>query len=236
MTTRKTTRTRWLAAAAVVLAGAGVAWGARSETRGAPDAASAGQPSARGIVAPGLVEAKDDVVSLAFESSGRVASVLVHEGDRVDQGQLVATLDARIASAELTRAEASLAAAEARRDAAMRGARPGELTAARAEADALRAQAAERELASVRAERLRATDAIPAAQLDTERNALDAARAQLAASEARWSLLRAGTRDEARREAVAAVEGARADVEEARTRLTQTELRSPRAATAARSG
>jgi HlyD family secretion protein len=140
-------------------------------------------------------------------------------------------LDGRIARAQLARAEAALVAAEARRDAAMRGARSSEIEAARAEADALRAQAAERALASERAERLRAADAIPAAQLDTEHNALDAARAQLAASEARWSLLREGTRFESRREAVAAVEGARADVEEARTRLAQTELRAPRAAT-----
>jgi HlyD family secretion protein len=226
---------KWSAAAAIVFAAAGVAWRARSETRSAHGAESPGQvATSRMIVAPGLVEAKDDVVSLAFEASGRVEAILVHEGDHVEKGQLVATLDARIARAQLARAEAALAAAEARRDAALRGARPSEIEAARAEADALRAQAAERAVERERAERLRAADAIPAAELDVDRNALEAARAQLAASEARWSLLREGTRAESRREAVAAVEVARADVEDARTRLAQTELRAPRAATVLR--
>jgi HlyD family secretion protein len=226
-------------AAATALAAAGIVWGARSETRSAhaaesPDRAAADTPAGRSVVAPGLVEAKDDVVSLAFEAAGGVESVLVHEGDHVEKGQLLATLDARIARAQLARAEATLAAAEARRDAALRGARPSEIEAARADADALRAQAAERALASERAEKLVTADAIPTAERDTDRNALDAARAQVAASEARWSLLREGTRVESRREAVAAVEVARADVEEARTRLAQTELRAPRAATVLR--
>src|SRR6185295_116759 len=121
-------RNRSKLTAALVLAAAaaaGVAWTQRS----AP-ASPAPQVVDHALVAPGLVEAKGDRVALAFETSGRITELLVAEGDRVTAGQVVARLDDRIASARAARAAAAVDAARARRDLALRGARPDEIRAA----------------------------------------------------------------------------------------------------------
>lgn len=52
-------------------------------------------------------------VNLAFTTGGTLAELLVAQGDFVDRGQLLATLDARMAMAQLDIAKAALAQAEA---------------------------------------------------------------------------------------------------------------------------
>jgi HlyD family secretion protein len=218
-----------LAGAGAIAAG-GVAWAVRhnANAEGRTSLAGPDAAEARELVAPGLVEADGDVVQLAFETTGRVTEVLVDEGARAHAGQALVRLDDRLARAQLAKAEASLRAAAARRDAAQRGSRADEIRAARADADAARAQAADRELQRRRAERLAASDAIAAAQADTERSQAEAARAQADAADARLALVRAGGREELRREAQADVDAAQAEVEAARTRLSQLELLAPR--------
>ena len=111
-----------LAAAAV----GGVAW-SRSNAPAAPAIVA---PARTVLVAPGLVEAQGDRVALGFEASGRIAELLVDEGDRVAAGQVLGRLDDRVALARMARAEAAVAVAKARQDAALRGARPDEIKAA----------------------------------------------------------------------------------------------------------
>src|SRR5262249_44766778 len=72
----------------------------------------------RELVAPAMVEPTGERIELAFEQPGHVAEVLVKEGDRVVAGQLLARLDDRLPRARVAHAEAALAAAQARRDAA----------------------------------------------------------------------------------------------------------------------
>src|SRR5687768_7261403 len=103
---------------------AAVAFGGVAWSRGAAPAAPASAKSpAMPLVAPGLVEAEGDRVELGFEASGRIAELSVEEGATVAAGQVLGRLDDRIARARVARAEAAVAVAKARRDAAQRGAR-----------------------------------------------------------------------------------------------------------------
>jgi HlyD family secretion protein len=212
------------------LAFGGVAW-SRSSAPASP--AIAAPVSADTLVAPGLVEAEGNRVELGFETAGRISELLVAEGDRVTAGQVIGRLDARIAEARVARAEAAVAVAKARKDAAMHGARADEIKAALAESDAAAASAKERGLARDRAEALLAAnpDAIPLAEVDSARGLADASAAQARAAAARASLMRSGSRVEAIAEAKAAHDAALADLEEAKAFLAQHELRAPRAGT-----
>jgi HlyD family secretion protein len=207
----------------------GVAWSRSS----APAAPAVAAPVSTVLVAPGLVEAEGNRVELGFEAAGRISEILVDEGDRVAAGQVIGRLDDRIAQARVARAEAAVAVAKARKDAAMHGARSDEIKAALAESDAAAAQAKERGLARDRAEALLAAnpDAIPLAEVDNARGLADASAAQARAAAARAALTRAGSRVEAIAEAKAAHDAALADLEEAKAFLAQHELRAPRAGT-----
>jgi multidrug resistance efflux pump len=188
-------------------------------------------PASSSVVAPGLVEGSSETIELAFETAGRIEEIRVDEGDQVTAGQVLARLDDRLARARVAAAEAALEAVRARRDVAYRGSRADEIRAARAEADAARAQAVERADARDRAARLRAAEAaaIAEADVDATRHLASAAEAQADAAEARFSLVKEGTRSEVRREASAQVAAAEAELEQARTMLDKTVLRAPRA-------
>jgi hypothetical protein len=66
------------------------------------------------LVAPGRVEPVHDAVKLAFEAQGRIAEILVDEGDAVHAGQALARLDDRLAKARVAAALAGLSQAKAR--------------------------------------------------------------------------------------------------------------------------
>jgi HlyD family secretion protein len=217
--------------AALVAGGAALYLVARPATSRAGAAAASPVRTPAALVAPATVEAVDQRVDLAFEQAGRVVEILVHEGDRVEKGQLVARLDDRIARARVHRAEAALAAAEARRDLARHGARPEDIRAARADAQAARAVLGERTLANERTARLVQQKVVSIADADNARFAADAAAAQAAAADARKDVLERGTREEDKRESVAQAAIATAELEEARVLLSQTELRAPQAGT-----
>ena len=74
------------------------------------------QAQPAGLNVSGTVEATD--VTIASEVSGRVAEVLVSEGDRVSAGQDLIRLDDSLIQAQIRQAEAALAAAQAQHAAA----------------------------------------------------------------------------------------------------------------------
>lgn len=232
MTVARRARIAWVGLLAAALAAGATVYAIRTpSTSGASNEPRALGNAAAELVAPGIVEAEGDVTRLAFDTPGRVADILVHEGDAVANGQLLARLDDGVARAQLARTEAALAIVEARRDLLIEGAPKEEIRAARYDATAARAVATERQKSQRRAERLVAEAVIATAQVDLERGQASAAIAQAQAAEARYALVRSGARAEMRREAEAAVTAARADVDAARRLLAQTELRAPRAGT-----
>lgn len=82
------------------------------------------------ITASGFIEGEE--VSVAPEVSGRIAEITVDRGDRVEAGQVLVRLDDAVLQSQRRQAEAGLAAAQANLARVRAGARPQEITAARA--------------------------------------------------------------------------------------------------------
>jgi HlyD family secretion protein len=102
--------------------------------------------AAEGILGSGLIEA--DEVQVSAKIGGRLAQMLVREGDEVKSGQLVAVLEHADIDADIERARGALAAADAAAREMQRGSRVEQIEGARArlaQAGANR-QGAERQL------------------------------------------------------------------------------------------
>jgi RND family efflux transporter MFP subunit len=127
-------RARWLAAACVAVAAAGaIAWmmfggpGSVQEVAHAKtQAAEPSPPPATVTAAPAATTALDTSgyvvarrqATVSSKATGRVVEVLIEEGQRVEQGQVIARLDSSGTSAALAEAAARLAHAQADLDAA----------------------------------------------------------------------------------------------------------------------
>jgi multidrug efflux pump subunit AcrA (membrane-fusion protein) len=120
--------------------------------------------SAQGFVQPARS------VDLAFRAAGRVAEVLIKEGDHVQQGQALIRLQADELQAAVSQAQAALKLAQANLAQVQDGARPEEIAAAEAGVRAAQAQ-----LNAATAERDRLTGGATDA-------AIAAAQARLAAA------------------------------------------------------
>ena len=92
------------------------------------------------LVCRAAVVPSDGVANVRARVPGRARRVLVREGDRVAQGQLLAELEGDDLVAELARAEADERALGATAAALAEGARPEERTALEAELLAARAE------------------------------------------------------------------------------------------------
>jgi len=88
------------------------------------------RPASGEITASGFIEAEE--VAIAAEVGGRIAGVLVAEGDMVEAGQVLIRLDDRIAHAQVAVAQAGVEVAQAQLARARAGARPEEIRRARA--------------------------------------------------------------------------------------------------------
>lgn len=187
-----------VAAAVAVVAGAlalGFWWFSRRDNR--DDGA---------LVLQGNVEIRQ--VSLAFEGSGRVLDVRAEEGDRVDAGDVLATLDTRSLQLQAAQAKAQGEAQRQVVDRLRSGSRPEEIAQARSALAAAQAEAAQatqdlRRLEGVSAatggrgvsarEVARATAAakVAAAAVEQRRQQLELAEQgpreeEVAAAEAQW--------------------------------------------------
>jgi HlyD family secretion protein len=163
-------------------------------------------------------------VELGSTLTGRVAAVVVDEGDTVAAGDVLVQLESDELRAALQQAEATLRQALARSASQQAVARPG-ADAAWLQAEATRA-AAERELA--RSQELVSQGFLSPARLDEVQRSLAVATAQRDAARAQAEANRAGGPElagiEAQRQA------AEAALRVARARLEQASLRAPAAA------
>jgi ABC exporter DevB family membrane fusion protein len=220
-------RTLALTLAGAITAAAGTAWYAAPSKSARAAAVIPSSSEVRTLVAPGRVEPHRAAVELMFEQPGRIREILVEEGDPVIAGQAVARLDDRAFRAQVAAAEARVAAARAHLDELRRGARPEEIAAAKADAQAAKAAAEESALQRDRADKLLDAQAVAAAEVDSERAKAEVARAQAAAAAQRASLVARGPRTEEIRAAQAQLELAQADLDAAQVALDQTVLRAP---------
>jgi len=173
----------------------------------------------------GTVEARE--VDLAFQVGGRIAKLLVDEGDAVKAEQGVAELDARDYELALRNATAQAEAAQAALAALQAGTRVQELRVA--EAQLAKAQA---DLDYARVEFKRIADLVarklaPQDQLDQAQQRQNVALAGVEQARQNLALLREGPRQEDIDQAAATLRARQAAVEIARQQLGYVQLRSP---------
>ena len=173
----------------------------------------------------GTVEARE--VDLAFQVGGRIAKLLVDEGDAVKAEQPVAELDARDYELALRNAIAQMEAAQAALAALQAGTRVQELRVA--EAQLAKAQA---DLDYARVEFKRIADLVarklaPQDQLDQAQQRQNVALAGVEQARQNLALLREGPRQEDIDQAAATLRARQAAVETARQQLGYVQLRSP---------
>lgn len=168
-------------------------------------------------------------VSLAFEQSGRIQKLLVQEGDKVQAGQVLATLNTNALQIQAKQAQAQL---KAQQEAIVKqevGARPEEITY---KAQLASAQA-ELDKTNKNLQRLQilvsSTDgrAISQQELDYAKSNQHSAEAAVRERQANLELLIKGARKEDREATRAQYEVTKANLDLINYNLTQAELRSP---------
>ena len=164
---------------------------------------------------------------LAFELGGRVVSIQAREGARVSAGAVVATLDGALDAQTRKARDLEARAAEVDARLVAKGARPEEVSAARAH---IRAAKAAEDLLKRQADRERSLferGATPEARLDELDGQLARAVAERQALESNLADLLRGARSEEREAANVRAEAARAAVTLDDLKLERSELRTP---------
>lgn len=190
------TKKRLIATAALVVAlgVGGVLWWQSTQTGALPDGIA---------MSNGRVEAER--IEVATKLSGRIAEILIAEGDWVKAGQVVARLEVTEVEAQMHQAQATVTQAQQQKlqaEALLRQ-RQSELTTAQAE--------------FARIDQLATKDFATQASLDAHRTVLATAQAAVAAAEAGISL------------ADATIAAAQAAVERIQSLIDDSSLKAPRA-------
>ena len=211
----------------VGLASVAVLGGAAGRTATPPLPATSPRAADGPVAGPGRVEPASEEIEVAPELSGKLAAVLVDEGDVVAAGQVMARLESQDIEARVAAAEARLKVAEAERLRLTNGARPEE----RREASAVAAQAdAALDHARIEVERNRRLfEAGVIARDDLDRAERDwrVASARQVETAERLATVDAEARADELARADANVALARATLSEARAVLAKTIVRAP---------
>jgi len=169
-------------------------------------------------------------VSLAFEQSGRIEKLLIQEGDKVKAGQVLAALNTNALHIQAKQAQAQL---KAQQEAIVKqdvGARPEEISQAKAQ---LASAQAELDKTNKNLQRLQilvsSTDgrAISQQELDYAKSNKDSAEAAVRERQANLELIIKGARQEDREATKAQYEVTKANLDLINYNLTQAELKSP---------
>jgi HlyD family secretion protein len=173
-------------------------------------------------------------LELAFNGSERVSSVLVSEGDRVTRGEVLARLDTGRLAPEAAQAAAQVAAQEEVLDKLRNGARPEEISQARASVAAALADAND---ARDKYNRLAALSqsssgrALSRQDLDDAQSAAESAAAHLRVNQQALRLQLIGPRREDIAQARAQLQGYRAELTLLQSELGDAVLVAPMSAT-----
>ncbi|MCS7221107.1 MAG: efflux RND transporter periplasmic adaptor subunit [Anaerolineae bacterium] len=141
------------------------------------------------ITASGTIEAEE--IRISSETGGRIVQVAVDEGDAVKAGQLLVQLDDSLWIAQVSEAEAALAAARAALAEVKAGPRPSEIAAARAEVARAEAELAGARAAYQHAQALLKTPHDLNAQIDDAQARIAQAQAQIGQAQARYGAAQA---------------------------------------------
>lgn len=192
-----------------------------------PVVAPARAPYEHVVAASGVVEPASESISVGSPLQGVVEEVAVHEGQRVNQGDLLFRLDDRELRAQLAVREADLAASKSSLLRVQARPRPEEVPPS--EAKVRKAEAtlmAETDLYA-RREKLGSTRAVSEQDIISARQAVAVAREAVAQAKAEHDLLLAGSWEHDKTVARAEVARAEALVEQTKTDLGRLEVRAP---------
>ena len=146
------------------------------------------------IEASGTVEATEAV--LGFAGGGRIAEILVREGDRVPAGMVLARLDTLEAAAHLQQARAQVLASKATLLELERGTRLEEVQEAEAELASAEHTLTDAQIELTRSTGLARDKVVSQQQLDRAQVAFDVAKARRDQASAKLRMLQAGPRPE----------------------------------------
>jgi HlyD family secretion protein len=177
------------------------------------------------LVLLGNVEIRQ--VNLAFKVAGRIASLGVDEGDRVEAGQVLASLEKSYFEDDLAQARAQCGQAEANLAKMEAGSRPEDIAQARAVVAEREATLANAQITLERAQRLLQTEAGTRRSFDDAQAAQREAAARLNSARQALRLQEVGFRQEDIDAARAQVAERRATVAQYERRLADAELVAP---------
>lgn len=169
-----------------------------------------------------------DRITLPAPAAERIASIAVHEGDRVKAGAEVMTLETARTAAQT---DAARAQAQQQRDALAEleaGTRSEQLAQARAQLAGLQAQARDAQAYLARVAPLGQRQLVAKADVDRARAAAQSADAQVRAAQAQLSELEHGARSERIAQAQAAARAAEAQVAAQAVTLDKLRIVAPR--------
>ncbi|MFS8896246.1 efflux RND transporter periplasmic adaptor subunit [Synechococcus sp. R3-13] len=166
-------------------------------------------------------------VNVSPRESGRLAELLVDQGDEVVAGQLLARMDYGDLASGIRQAQARIQELQARLAEQQAGERPQVIMAAQARVDAARSQVdlAQRELERIQA--LVQAGVVARSELDQRSARLEQAQADLRAAQQELERLQLGSRPETLQQIQAQIAQAQAELAQRQSRLADTEVRAP---------
>lgn len=220
---------RWTAwagvAALTAAASASVAW-TFGDSPSRTTTARAGEGSSR-IAAPGRVEGASETLELGTAVAGRLAGVLVHEGEWVHRGQLLASIDCQELVARVDGLRATRTALEATQARIRRGGRPDARAQAGARLDAALARLDKARTDRQRAAQLWADAVISREEFERATSTLRVGEAEEAEAREAVSVIAADPLPEELRELDARVKAASAEIASAEALLAHCDMRAP---------
>ena len=214
---------RWITGVLLIIAigvGAWLIW-QRLNPQGLPEGFASGN---------GRIEGTE--VDVSTKLAGRIAEILVNEGDFVTAGQVVARMDTAVFDAQLAQAKAQLRQAQnAQNTAALTVAlRESEKATANATVDQRQAELSAADRRFKRTEALAKTNVVTPQQLDDDRAAMESAKAALAAARSQVISSEAAIQTARSQvtEAESAVEAARAAADAVAADIEDSQLKAPR--------
>src|SRR5713226_8374844 len=216
----------------LLAAGALLALSTANLLRSRGRAVAASEPKVRSmrstqIVAAGRVEAISEEIRVSSEISGRLKSVRVEEGDRVQRGQILAEIENDDYRARVAGGEAELAQREAELRRTVNGARAQERREAEASLQAAKAVLNNAKSEAERRRGLAERNVISRDEVDRYERGFQVARAQYEQAAQHFALIDAEAREEDRAKAEAEVALARARLAESRAYMEKSYIRAP---------
>ncbi|MFS8911310.1 efflux RND transporter periplasmic adaptor subunit [Synechococcus sp. H60.3] len=166
-------------------------------------------------------------VNVSPRESGRLAELLVDQGDEVVAGQVLARMDYGDLASSIRQAQARIQELQARLAELQAGERPQVIAAAQARVDAARSQVslAQRELERIQA--LVQEGVVARSELDQRLARLEQAQADLQAAQQELERLQSGSRPETLQQIQAQIAQAQAELAQRQSRLAEAEIRAP---------